>query len=102
MREGEIVTSGPDVTPPALARRVPPIYPPVARRMHFSGEVRLRVLVGIDGSVEQVEVLRVDHTGVGFEKAAEEAVRQWRYRPATKLGVRVRMWVPIRIPFTTR
>jgi len=102
VKEGEIVSGGPQVTLPVLIKRVSPSYPPVARRMQFSGEVRLRALIGIDGSVENVQILQVTHQGAGFEKAAEEAVRQWRYRPATKLGVKVRMWVLIRIPFELR
>ncbi len=102
VREGEIVSEGPGVMPPVLIKQVTPVYPPLARRAKASGEVRLRALVGIDGSVEKVQILKVTRTGVGFETAAETAVRQWRYRPATKKGVKVKMWVPIRIPFMTK
>jgi periplasmic protein TonB len=70
--------------------------------MQFEGEVTLRALVGIDGSVENVQILEATHPGIGFEKAAEDSVRQWRYRPATKSGVKVRVWVRIRIPFRLR
>jgi len=101
VREGEIVTPGPDVKPPVLIKQVTPVYPPLALRAKASGEVRLRALVGIDGSVEKIQILKVSRTGVGFEKSAENAVRQWRYRPATKKGIKVRMWIPIRIPFQT-
>ncbi len=99
---GELVAPGPDVTPPALIKRVDPKYPPVARQLRYSGEVQLMVLVGPDGSVEKVRILRCTRPGVGFEKAAEEAVKQWRYKPATKKGVKVRMWQRLRIPFQTR
>ena len=99
VREGEIVTPGPGVRTPVLIKQVTPVYPPLALRAKASGEVRLRALVGIDGSVEKIQILKVSRTGVGFEKSAENAVRQWRYRPATKKGVKVRMWIPIRIPF---
>jgi len=102
VREGEIVAAGPGVTSPVLIKSVTPVYPPLARRAKASGEVRLRALVGTDGAVEKVEILKVSRTGVGFEKSAERAVSQWRYRPATKRGVKVRMWIPIRIPFTVQ
>jgi TonB family protein len=39
---------------------------------------------------------------MGFETESEKAVRKWRYKPATKNGVKVRMWVTIRIPFKQR
>jgi len=78
------------------------MYPRAARSMRASGEVDLQALVGIDGTVEEVRVAEVSRRGVGFEKASEEAVRQWRYRPATKNGVKVRMWVHVHIPFRFR
>jgi protein TonB len=93
---------GPGVRPPDLVKRVEPNYPPAAERMRVEGVVELQALVGVDGSVEQIRVLEVSRPGVGFERATEEAVREWQYRPATKNGVKVRMWVTIRVPFTMR
>ncbi len=102
VREGEIVSAGAGVTPPELIKEVQPQYPPVARQLRYNGEVQLMALIGPDGSVEDVRILRSSRPGVGFEKAAEEAVRQWRYKPATKKGVTVRMWQRLRIPFRAR
>jgi len=97
VREGDIVQAGPGVTAPVLLHRVNPEYPVIAQRAGVAGEVVAQLLVGIDGRVEDVRITEVSQTGVGFEKAAEDAVRQWRYRPATKEGVKVRVWVQIRI-----
>ena len=38
----------------------------------------------------------------GLVKAALDAVRQWRYKPATKNNVNVRMWVTARVRLTLR
>jgi TonB family protein len=97
VREGDIVQAGPGVTAPVLLHRVDPEYPPIAQRAGLSGEVVAQLLVGINGRVEDVRIVEVSKTGVGFEKAAEDAVIQWRYRPATKHGVKVRVWVQITI-----
>jgi len=102
VRTGDIVGPGPGVRVPVLIDQVEPRYPPVARQMRASGSVDLQALVGTDGSIEQVRVLKVSRPGLGFETAAEEAVRQWRYKPATKHDVKVRMWVTIHIPFRYR
>lgn len=93
---------GAGVLPPSMLHQTEPVYPPMALRTRASGVVDLKILVGVDGSVEDVRIDSVSRKGVGFEKAAEDAVRQWRYRPATKHGVKVKMWLPIRIPFTIR
>jgi len=97
VNEGDIVEPGPGVVAPVLLHRVSPEYPPIAQRAGISGEVVAMALVGTDGRVEDVKIQEVTHKGVGFEKATEDAVRQWRYRPPTKNGVKVRMWVRIRI-----
>ena len=102
VREGEVVGPGPDVNGPVVVKQVEPEYPPAALRMRISAEVQMQVLVGPDGAVEDIRILKDSHPGVGFDKASEEAVRQWRFRPATKLGTKVRMWISVRIPFTTR
>jgi len=67
--------------------------------MGQSGQVEVEALVGINGVLEDIRIISVDNKGFGFEKATEAALRKWRYRPATKLGVKVRMWVTIRVPF---
>jgi protein TonB len=46
--------------------------------MHVSGTVRLRAIIGKDGSVSQLEVLSGNPI---LTQAAVVAVREWRYRP---------------------
>jgi TonB family protein len=98
--EGDIVEPGPGVVEPVLIHRVDPEYPPIAQRAGIAGEVTAEILVGIDGRVEEIRNIEASKSGVGFERSAEEAVRQWRYRPATKNGVKVRVWIRIKINLT--
>lgn len=69
--------------------QVSPAYPPAALSHGFDATVVVAVLVEPDGTVGDSAVLHSDREGYGFEAAAEEAVRQWRYRPARKEGRRV-------------
>jgi periplasmic protein TonB len=62
----------------ALIQKIQPQYPTVARLMHVSGTVRLRAIIGKDGSVSQLEVLSGNPI---LTQAAVVAVREWRYRP---------------------
>jgi TonB family protein len=70
--------------------------------MQVDGLVDAEALVGINGVVEDVRIVNVSRKKVGFEEATETAIMKWRYKPATKKGVKVRMWVPIRVPFRLR
>jgi protein TonB len=62
----------------ALIYKVQPQYPSVARLMHLAGAVRLRAIIGKDGSVSELQVLSGHPLLV---QAAVAAVREWRYRP---------------------
>jgi protein TonB len=79
------VRTGGNIQPPALAKRVEPIYPDLAVRAHIEGTVILEAIVNEEGRVESVRVLR--SVGV-LDRAAMEAVRQWVYEPLTLNGIR--------------
>ena len=102
VREGELVMAGSGVVAPVVIYREQPVFPSRAQAMQVEGVVEAEALVGIDGGVEEVRVLSSTRKGVGFERNTEEAIMKWRFKPATKLGVKVRMWVSIRIPFRLR
>jgi len=76
-------------TPPRLLEHRQPDYPDIARRAEVEGYVTMHVVVGLDGSVEEVQVADANPRRI-FDAAALEAVRQWRYSPALINGRPVR------------
>ena len=76
-----------------------PSYLPLARRQRVGGVVILRALINENGTVDEVQVLRGIKPDLGLDAAAAGAVRTWRFRPATKDGVPVKLWKTITIPF---
>ena len=79
------VRIGGQITAPALLNRVEPIYPDVAQVARLSGIVILEAVVGTDGCVESVRILRSRH--LLLDKASEEALLQWRYSPLVLNGI---------------
>lgn len=67
------------VTPPTRIEAVQPDYPARAREAQVEGRVILQAVVGVDGSLSDIQVLRAEPTGMGFEEAALDAARSWRY-----------------------
>lgn len=56
----------------------------------------LQVLVGLDGSVKEVKVMRgIDEP----DQAAVEAVKEWKFRPAHSEGEPIECWVAAPIWF---
>lgn len=62
-----------------VQKRVSPVYPELAKRMHLSGAVRLSATVASDGSVTEVKVVSGNSV---LTTAAQEALRKWVYAQA--------------------
>jgi hypothetical protein len=103
-----------DVTLPVLIpeSKVDPVYPEQARDRRIQGTVKLQAFIDTDGTVQAVEVLQAEVTQDGeaiaagdehdtqyLVTSAMEAVRQWRYEPATKNGVPVPVFLTIQTDF---
>lgn len=61
-----------------VARPVKPNYPLLARQMKVQGSVILRALIGKDGVIQDLRVVRGPHI---LASAAQDAVRQWHFKP---------------------
>lgn len=77
--------------------RVEPRYPEAARLVRTQGQVILQALVTREGAVEKPKIVRSPTPELG--QAAIEAVRQWRYRPATFQGRPVAVYVTVTVDF---
>jgi TonB family protein len=64
-------------------------WPRNAQRSKGKGVVVVQLTVGANGGVDEVVVLRADHTGWGIPEAAVEAASGYRYKPGTKDGVAI-------------
>jgi TonB family protein len=91
---------GSGISPPTLEREVKAFYTDEARRRVIEGDVVLEIVVRRDGSVGNVRVLH--SLGAGLEQKAIDAVRQWRFGPATRQGVPVDVVVEVSVGFTLR
>jgi TonB family protein len=91
---------GSGVTAPTLLREVRPTYTQEARRRGIEGDVTLQIVVRRDGSISDVRVVR--SLGAGLDEKAVEAVRQWKFGPATRQGQPVDVLVNVSVAFTLR
>ena len=78
---------GGDVKAPIVINRVEPAYTAEARANHISGIVIVEAVVGKDGFVKNVLILKP--LPFGLDQAAVDAVRLWQVRPGTLNGVPV-------------
>ena len=85
LERGAIKAVG-ETKPPELINKVDPIYPELARRARVEGVVILNVRTNEDGRVDQVKV--ANSKDPLLQRAAIEAVKQWRYEPFYSRGRR--------------
>jgi iron complex outermembrane receptor protein len=85
----------PPIVLPELVMRVDAVYPQGAPMGDGESKSVLLVTVETDGTVSDAEI--AESAGAPFDEAALAAVRQWRFRPASKEGTPVR--ARIRVPF---
>ena len=75
---------GGDVKAPVIEQRVEPRYTPEAAKARISGIVIIEAIINAEGRVTDAQVLKP--LPFGLDEAAVEAVKKWRFRPATLHG----------------
>ncbi len=87
--EGALVPFDATVSPPKKISGSSPPYPDEARRVNLLGTVKLEMIVNERGEPTDLRV--VQSAGDLLDRAVVNAVRNWRYEPAVKGGVRVKV-----------
>jgi peptidyl-prolyl cis-trans isomerase A (cyclophilin A) len=91
------VAISPGVAVGLLQVHVPPHYPIEAKQAGVSGTVSLAAVIGTDGSVKDLSVIRGPEL---LQQAAMDAVRNWRYRPYLLNDQPVEVSTQINVIFT--
>ena len=94
------IRTGGQIKTPALVKRVEPVYSKMAADARLQGMVILEAVVGIDGCVESVTVLRSVHQLL--DTPAIDALKQWRYTPLILNGIPTRFVLTVTFNFSTR
>jgi TonB family protein len=87
---------GGDVKPARLLSPVSPVYPMLAKSQHVVGDVRIDALIDTNGHVSAMKVVSGPTL---LHQAAMDALRQWKYQPATLDGQPVSMHLTVTLQF---
>jgi protein TonB len=88
------------VISPSIIHRIEPEYSEEARKARHEGTVLLEAIIRKDGRVDLVGIVR--RLGFGLDQNAIDALRQWRFRPATMNGVAVDVRLNVEVRFNLR
>ncbi|HEY1125202.1 MAG TPA: TonB family protein [Sphingobium sp.] len=73
---------------PRFAKAFHPDYPPSLVREGLEGSVTVRVTIDTTGRVKAIELVKATDRAF-YEETREQALRYWRFKPATSDGVPV-------------
>lgn len=90
------VPVGGEVKPARMISSVPPVYPAMAKTQHVGGDVRIDALIDANGRVTTMKVVSGPSL---LHQAAMDALRQWKYQPATLDGKAVPMHLTVTLQF---
>lgn len=82
---------------PEVITKVNPVYPEMAREANVDGTVMVQALVGKDGKVHDVRVVKSIPL---LDQSAQDAVRQWIFKPALANNKPVAVWVGVPVRFS--
>lgn len=88
---------GGNVQSAKMIRQVQPVYPQIAKTAHVQGTILLHAIIAKDGSVQELTYVSGPPL---LMKAAQDAVREWRYQPTLLNGEPVEVETTISVIFT--
>src|SRR6185295_7707304 len=95
--QAQRVRIGGDVQEPKKIKDVKPVYPEEAQKAGVQGIVIIETVIGTDGSIIEAKVLRPVPM---LERAAVDAVMQWKYTPTLLNGQPVELVMTVTVTFT--
>ena len=94
---GGLYHVGGGVSAPQLVFAPDPEFSDEARRAKYQGVCVVSLIVDAQGNPQRVQVVR--HLGMGLDEKAVEAVKQYKFKPATLQGKPVPVEVNIEVNF---
>jgi TonB family protein len=88
---------GGDVIEPLKLYAPPPLYTEPARKARIEGYVIVQAIIDKAGAVTNVRVVK--GLPMGLDESAVEAVKRWRFEPATRNGKPVAVYYNLTINF---
>src|ERR1700756_332597 len=88
------------IRPPMILKSALALYTDEARLNRIEGAVTVEALMGTEGRIESMRVLK--GLGFGLDEVALASVREWEFSPATRDGVPVSVVAQIDVQFTLR
>jgi len=82
---------------PQRLSQAQPIYPAIAKQGQIQGVVEVSIVIDANGNVERAKIVK---SIPQLDKAALDAVKQWKYAPTVVNGAAVPVTMVVKVTFT--
>ena len=89
------------VIPPQIISQIMPAYPAGALEKGMEGTTLVQAYIGNSGRVEKTEI-KSSSGDQTLDLAAQEAVAQWKFAPATQNGAALASWFEVPVRFSIK
>ena len=96
-RADQVFHVGAEVTAPKPTFTPEPRFSDIARYEKFQGTLVVDLIVGKDGAVHQIRLVRP--LGLGLDESARSMLQTWRFEPATRNGQPVAVEMNVEVAF---
>ena len=93
---------GNGVLSPVILSQTTPQYTAEAMRAKIQGTATLSGIVAVDGTLQDIRISRSLDGTFGLDQEAIKCVRQWRFKPGTRQGQPVPVYVILEVAFNLR
>jgi protein TonB len=94
---GGVMRPGGGVSAPVLIYSVDPEFSDEARRAKYQGICMVSLIVDAHGNPQHIQIVRA--LGMGLDEKAEEAVKQYKFKPAYYKGKAVPVLINVEVNF---
>jgi len=99
---GVYLQSADGVTAPRLIHGEHAGYTADAMRAKIQGRILIGAVVDVDGTVRDAQVLRPLDPWLGLDEEALRVAKMWTFKPGTREGEAVPVWITVEMTFTLR
>jgi TonB family protein len=97
-----VYAPGNGVSLPVVIKEVHPVYTSEAKAAKLQGTVAMECVVGLDGTANDITIIRSLDDTYGLDDQAVRALKEWRFKPGRKAGEPVAVRVTIEMTFTLK
>jgi serine/threonine protein kinase len=97
LKEGDLIALTEATAKPEQLKGKDPTFSTIQKKVYKGSQMTLRAMLLIDENGDVVEVKMIGSQPEDLKSTFEKALKKWKYKPAEKDKIKVKVWYPVAI-----